>query len=48
MAEKANKGDFDMAFKDPEKMKFLNENFKFDKPFYIPVKVDKRNKNKNI
>lgn len=40
--ENANNGFYDLAFKDPEKMKFLNENFKFDKPFYIP-----KNRKKN-
>ncbi len=40
--ESAEKGELDLAFKDSDKMKFLKDNFEFDKPFYIP-----KNKVKN-
>lgn len=36
ITQKAHNGDLDLSFKDPEKMKFLGENFDFEKPFYIP------------
>jgi hypothetical protein len=36
ITKNAHNGDYDLAFNDPEKMKFLNDNFVFEKPFYIP------------
>ena len=44
--KKARNGELDMAFKDHKKMKFLNEKFEFEKPFYVPEKSARKNKNK--
>lgn len=42
MTQKANNGDFDMAFKDAKKMKLLQDNFKFNNNFYIPKSKPKK------
>jgi hypothetical protein len=42
ITKKANNGDYDMAFKDKKSMDFLNSNFSFEKPLYIPKNQSKK------